>query len=154
MSTLKMHATTTATPEQYTSALTDFGPGRSIIFGNSADEDLKVHDERPGHADVTEGSGGVWERLSYDWTDPNLVVARTTDSNIWGGRSGHTYRFTRNADGTTEINYVVVRQGKNAKGRFFGVLLGTVARSKLVKAFRSSIKAVEARDYPAKASRP
>jgi hypothetical protein len=154
MSTIKMHATTTATPEQYTAALTDFGPGRSIIFGNSADEDLKVHDERPGYADVTEGSSGVWERLSYDWSDPSQVVARTTDSNIWGGRSGHTYRFTRNADGTTDINYVVVRQGKNAKGRFLGVLLGTVAKSKLVKAFRNSVKAVEARDYPAKASQP
>jgi hypothetical protein len=26
MSTIKMHATTTATPEQYIAALTDFGP--------------------------------------------------------------------------------------------------------------------------------
>jgi hypothetical protein len=36
MSTITMHATTIATPEQYTAALTDFGPGRSKIFGNSA----------------------------------------------------------------------------------------------------------------------
>ena len=42
MSTIKMHATTKATPEQYTAGLTDFGPGRSKIFGNSADSDLKV----------------------------------------------------------------------------------------------------------------
>jgi hypothetical protein len=144
MSTIKMHATTSATPEQYIAALTDFGPGRSKIFGNSADSELKVHDERPGHADVTEGSGGVWERLSYDWSDPNHVVAQTTDSNIWGGRSGHTYQFTRNADGTTEIDYVVVREGKNAKGRFLGIVLGSVGKSKLVKAFRNSVKAVEA----------
>ncbi len=154
MSTIKMHATTAATPDQYTAALTDFGPGRSKIFGNSADNYLKVHDERPGHADVTEGSGGVWERLSYDWTDPNRIVARTTDSNIWGGSSGHTYVFKRNADGTTEINYVVVRDGKNAKGRFLGIVLGSVGKSKLVKAFRNSVKAVEARDYPANASQP
>ena len=154
MSTIKMHATTMATPEQYTAALTDFGPGRSKIFGNSADGYLKVHDQRPGHADVTEGSGGVWERLSYDWTDPNHVVARTTDSNIWGGRSGHTYRFTRNADGTTDIDYVVVREGKNFKGRFLGVVLGSVGKSKLVKAFHNSVKAVEARDYPAKTPQP
>ena len=152
MSTIKMHATTTATPEQYTAGLTDFGPGRSKIFGNSADSYLKVHDQRPGHADVTEGSGGVWERLSYDWSDPNRVVARTTDSNIWGGNSGHTYQFTRNTAGTTEINYVVVREGKNAKGKFLGFVLGTVGKSKLVKAFRNSVKAVEARDYPAKTS--
>ena len=151
MSTIKLHATTTATAAQYTAALTDFGPGRSEIFGNSADSDLKVHDLQNGHADVTEGSGGVWERLSYDWTDPNHVVARTTDSNIWGGNSGHDYRFTRNADGTTEINYVVVRDGKNFKGKFLGVVLGSVGKSKLSKAFRNSVKAVEARDYPANA---
>jgi hypothetical protein len=152
MSTIKMHATTRVTPEQYIAALTDFGPGRSQIFGNSADADLKVHDKRQGHADVTEGSGGVWERLSYDWTDPNRLVARTTDSNIWGGNSGHTYRFTRNANGTTEIDYVVVRDGKNFKGHFLGFVLGTVGKSKLVKPFQDSVKAVEARDYPAKAS--
>ena len=149
MSTIKLHATTAATPEQYTAALTDFGPGRSKIFGNSADADLKVHDEGPGHADVTEGSGGVWERLAYDWTDPNRVVARTTDSNIWGGRSGHTYQFTRNAGGTTEINYVVVRQGKNFKGHLLGFVLGTIGKGKLRKAFLNSVKAVEARNSPA-----
>ena len=104
-----------ATPEQYIAALTDFGPGRSKIFGNSADDYLKVHDQKPGHADVTEGSGGVWERLSYDWTDPNRLVAETTDSNIWGGHSGHTYRFTRNAAGTTEIDYVVVREERTRR---------------------------------------
>ena len=150
MSTIKMHATTTATPEQYTAALTDFGPGRSEIFGNSADSYLKVHDKQAGRADVTEGSGGVWERLNYDWTDPNHVTARTVDSNTWGGRSGHTYDFTRNANGTTDIDYVAVREGKNLKGRFLGIVLGSVGKSRLVKAFRNSVSAVEARDYPAK----
>jgi hypothetical protein len=154
MSTVKMHATTKVTAEQYTAALTDFGPGRSQIFGNSADGDLKVHSQEPGHADVTEGSGGVWERLAYDWSNPNHVVARTTDSNIWGGNSGHTYDFARNTDGTTDINYVVVRDGKNFKGHFLGFVLGTVGKSKLVKAFNNSVKAVEARDYPAKTTQP
>jgi len=154
MSTIKMHATTTATPEQYTTALTDFGPGRSEIFANSADSDLQVHDERPGHADVTEGSGGVWERLLYDWSEQDRVVATTVDSNIWGGHSGHTYRYTRNADGTTDIDYVVVREGKNAKGKFLGIVLGSVGKSKLVKAFRNSVKAVEARAHPVDAPRP
>jgi hypothetical protein len=27
---------------------------------------LKVHDKGAGYADVTEGSGGIWERLRYD----------------------------------------------------------------------------------------
>ena len=30
-------------------------------------------------------------------------VATTTDSNVWGGASGHTYNFTRRPDGMTEI---------------------------------------------------
>ena len=149
MATIEMHATTTATAEQYTAALTDFGPGRSQIFGNSADSYLKVHEQRPGHADVTEGSGGIWERLEYDWSDPDHVVLTTVDSNAWGGNSGHTYTFKRNADGTTDIDYVVVREGKNFKGRFLGIVLGSIGKSRLTKAFHNSVKAVEARSYPA-----
>ena len=43
MSTIRLHQTTTLTPEQYVAGLTDFGPGRSKLFGNSANEYLKVH---------------------------------------------------------------------------------------------------------------
>jgi len=146
MSTIHFRQTTTATPEQYIAGLTDFGPGRSELFGNSSDSDLKVHSESAHHADVTEGSGGVWERLDYDWSDPNRVVARTTDSNVWGGHSSHTYTFTPQPDETTEIDYVVVREGKNLKGRFLGVVLGTVGKRVLEKAFVNSVKAVEARN--------
>ena len=52
-------------------ALTDFGPGRSELFPNSADVYLTVHDRGADYADVTEGSSGTWERLNYDWSDPN-----------------------------------------------------------------------------------
>jgi hypothetical protein len=149
MSTIHFKQTTTATPEEYIAGLTDFGPGRSQLFGNSADEQLKVHSNADHHADVTEGSGGVWERLDYDWSEPHRVVARTIDSNAWGGNSGHTYTFTRRPDGTTEIDYVVVREGKNVKGRFLGVVLGTVGKRVLAKAFAGSVKAIEARSAAA-----
>ena len=59
MATIHLHETTTLTPVQYISGLTDFGPGRSKLFGNSADEYLKVHSRGPTEADVTEGSGGI-----------------------------------------------------------------------------------------------
>jgi hypothetical protein len=152
MSTIQLHQTTTSTPEQYIAALTDFGPGRSKIFGNSADEYLKVHSRSATQADVTEGSGGIWERLQYDWSDPNRVVLKTTDSNTWGGASGHTYTFKRNPDGTTDIDVVVVREGKNLKGWMLGLVLGTVGKGVLVKAFENSVKAVEARKGAAKAA--
>ena len=74
MSTIHFQQTTTATPEQFLAALTDFGPGRSTLFGNSADEYLRVHEQGLTHADVTEGSGGIWERLHYDWSDPSRIV--------------------------------------------------------------------------------
>ena len=140
MSTIHFKQATTATPEQYVAGLTDFGPGRAKLFGNSADDQLKVHSESAHHADVTEGSGGAWERLDYDWSDPHRVVARTTDSNAWGGHSGHTYTFTRRPDGTTDIDYVVVREGKNLKGRFLGVVLGSVGKRVLSKAFANSVR--------------
>jgi hypothetical protein len=154
MATLHMHQTTTATPEQYIAGLTDFGPGRAELFGNSADDYLKVHDQGPNRADVTEGSGGIWERLNYDWSNPNHVVLTTTDSNTWGGHSGHTYDFTRKPDGTTDIDYEVVREGKNLKGRLLGVVLGTVGKGRLETAFANSVKAVEARNGGGSASPP
>jgi hypothetical protein len=152
MSTIRLHQTTTATPEQYVAGLTDFGPGRSKLFGNSADEYLKVHHQGLWEADVTEGSGSIWERLHYDWSDPNHVVLTTTDSNVWGGASGHTYAFTRHPNGTTEIDVVVVRDGKNLKGRLLGFILGTIGRRVLENAFENSIKAIEARNSPATSS--
>ena len=126
MSTIHLHQTTTSTPEQYVAGLTDFGPGRSKLFGNSADE-YRASAGSP-QADVTEGSGGIWERLHYDWSDPNRVVLTTTDSNLWGGASGHTYTFMCQPNGTTDIDVVVVRDGKNLRGRVLGFVLGTFGR--------------------------
>src|SRR5713226_6084281 len=149
MSTIHLHLTTTATPEH--AGLTDFGPGRSRLFGNSADAYLKVQHKGPLQADVTEGSNGIWERLHYDWSDPDRVVLTTTDSNVWGGASGHTYTFTRRPDGTTDINVIVVRDGKNLKGRLLGFVLGTIGKSVLERAFENSVKAIEARNGAARA---
>ena len=84
---------------------------------NSADDELKVHDRGPDQADVTEGSHGIWERLHYDWSNPEHIVLKTTDSNVWGGRSGHTYTLTRQPDGITDIDVVIRREGKGIKGR-------------------------------------
>ena len=150
MSTIHLHQATTLTPEQYIAGLTDFGPDSSKLFGNSADEYLKVHQRDRTQADVTEGSGGVWERLHYDWSDPQHVVLTTTDSNVWGGASGHTYTFTRCPDGTTDIDVVVVRDGKKLKGQLLGLVLRTIGKGVLERAFLNSVKAIEARNGAAK----
>jgi len=144
-SQIHFHQTTTATPEQYIAGLTDFGPGRAKLFSNSADDYLKVHHLGRTEADVTEGSGGIWERLHYDWSNPKRVALTTTDSNLWGGASGHIYTFTPRPDGTTDIDLDVVREGKNLKGWLLGFVLRTVGKSVLEKAFENSVKAIEAR---------
>ena len=146
MSTIHFHQTMSLTPEEYIEGLTDFGPGRSKVFAKSADDYLKVHSMSTDHADVTEGSGGVWERLDYDWSNPNRVVLKTTDSNTWGGASGYTYVFKPLPTGKTDVDVTIVREGKNAKGRLLGLVLGTVGKGVLVKAFDNSIKTIESRD--------
>jgi hypothetical protein len=145
MATIHFHETTTATPEQFIAGLTDFGPDRSKLFKNSADSYVDVHSQGPTWADVTEGSGGVWERLYYDWSDPHHISLKTIDSNLFGGASGHTYTLTPQPDGTTQIDAVLVRQGKNLRGLVVAAVLGTVGKRSLAKAFGKSVKAIEVR---------
>lgn len=59
MSTIHFKATSSSTPEQFVAGLTDFGPGRGKLFGNSTDDYLKVHSQGRDEADVT-GGGGVY----------------------------------------------------------------------------------------------
>ena len=154
MATIRLHQTTTSTPEQFIAGLTDFGPGRSKLFGNSADDYLEVHDQGPDQADVTEGSSGIWERLHYDWSDPTHVVLTTTDSNVWGGNSGHTYTFTQVPDGTTDVDVVVVREGKNVMGRALGIVVGIFAKPMLGKQLGKTVKAIETRNDGARPAEP
>jgi hypothetical protein len=130
------------------------GPGRAhrLRAGpledlpHSADGYLKVRDQGPSQADVTEGSIGVWERLHYDWSDPHRITM-TTDSNLWGRRSGHTYTLTPRPDGTTDVYVVVIREGKNLKGRLIEILVRTGGKRVLGKALATTVKAIEARNY-------
>ena len=143
---IHFHRITTLTPDLFVDGLTDFGPGRSMLCANSADDYLKVHYRGALEADVTEGSRGIWERVYYDWSDPNCVVVTTTDSNVWDVASGRTYTFTRQPNGKTEIHLTVVREGKNFKGWVLGLVQRTIGRRVLEKAFEESVQAIEARN--------
>jgi hypothetical protein len=70
----------------------------------------------------------------------------TTDSNLWGGGSGHTYTFTRRPDGTTDLDAVVVRDGKNLKGRVLGLVLGVFGGRVLGGTLHKTVKAIEERN--------
>ena len=69
MSTIHFTKTTTLTPDQYIAGLTDFGPGRSKVFSNSADDYLKVHD-------VGADGGRRHGRLRWSVGTPALRLVR------------------------------------------------------------------------------
>ena len=147
MATIKVTERTTATPEQFLAALTDFGPHRSQVWTNSKPEFLVVHEQGDTWADVTEGSsaaGAVWERLRYDWSNPTDIVLTTTDSNTWGRDSGHRYTLTQLPDGATSVHAVVVREGISTKGRIIGALLAVLGTTFIRKSLRTALRAIEA----------
>ena len=145
MSTIHFHRSTVSHPGAVHRRAHRLRTGPFGAVSNSADGDLKVHHKGARDADVTEGSGGIWERLHYDWSDPNHVTLTTTDSNTWGGASGYVYTLSPRPDGTTNVDVVIVREGKNFKGRVLAAVLGTIGKGVLRKAFVHSVKAIETR---------
>ena len=141
---IHFHETTTATPEQFVAALTDFGPGRSKLFANSQEKNLELHALGTDEADVTEGTGPIWERLHYDWHDVNRVEVVVTDSNVFGGDSGYTYTLQQRPDGTTDVDVDIVREGKNLRGRMLSAFLRTAGKGTLGKGFAQTVEAIEA----------
>src|SRR3954453_16769893 len=63
-------------------------------------------------------------------------------SNAWANTASHTYALKRQTDGATHVE----REGKNLKGRFLGIVLGTVGKGRLESAFGKFVKAVESRN--------
>ena len=47
--------------------------------------------------------------------------------------------------GLTDVDVIIVREGKNLKGRVLSGVLGTIGKRSLGKAFTNSVKAIEAR---------
>ena len=66
--------------------------------------------------------------LHYDWSNPHRIALATSDSNMFGGASGYTYTSTPQPNGATDIDVVIVREGKNFKGRVLSAVLGTVGK--------------------------
>jgi hypothetical protein len=140
MPTVHIHESTTVPPDRFVAALTDFGPGRDEIFRNSH---AKVHASGDTWADVTEGASVGWERLRYDWSQPNVVRLTTTDSNVWGTGSNWVYTLTPRVDGGTDIDLVLERKGRNARGRLGAGLMAVGGKSLVGGDLRRTIKAIE-----------
>jgi hypothetical protein len=133
-------------PERFVSALVDFGPGRSEVWGNSDPRHLAVHDRGDTWAEVTEGSGaggGVWQRLRYDWSTPGQVTLEVLDSNAFGPGGSWTYRLEPDGAGGTDIDLTVVRVPCSLKGRVLDVLLGLGGSRYFARDLRRSVRRLE-----------
>lgn len=144
MPTVHIQQSTPVSPERFISALTNFGPGRGQLFANSKESSVTVNVRGDTWADVTEGStGGIWERLRYDWSQPNVVRLTTSDSNAWRTGSSWVYTLTPRNDGGTDIDLVAVRNGRNAKGWFLAGLMAVGGKQLLGRDLGKSLKAIE-----------
>jgi hypothetical protein len=147
MPCLHVQAETTVTPEQFLAALTDFGPNRRNIWGNSQSTHFILHNIDANGADVTEGSkifGGVWERIQYDWSNPHIIKLRATDSNIWAKGSGWQFNIDKAANSPlTVITAKVTRYPQSVKGFFLLILLVSIGKPLIKRSFSHTLRAIE-----------
>ncbi|MGZ4507010.1 MAG: hypothetical protein ACXVX8_13365 [Blastococcus sp.] len=138
-------------PERFVAALTDFGPGRNEIWGNSDEARLVVHDRGETWAEVTEGSpaaGSIWQRSRYDWTAPGRVTLEVLDSNAFGPGSRWTYLLEPADTGGTDIDLTIRRVPTTTKGRIFDVLLSLGGGLYFSRDLRRTVRRIESRPPP------
>ena len=138
-------------PERFVAALTDFGPGRSAIWGNSDEGRLTVHERGNTWAEVTEGSpaaGSIWQRSRYDWTAPGRVTLDVLDSNAFGPGSRWTYLLEPAAGGGTDIDLTIRRVPTTTKGKLFDVVLSLGGGIYFSLDLRRTVRRLESRSAP------
>ena len=109
-------------PQEALQRLTDFSPDRAKNWTN-VDDNLIVHGQGDGWAEVTEGNKIGWERERYTWdTAAGTVSAVTLNSNIWAAGSGWNYTIMPDGPGS-RVEVTAVRKGYGVKGKLVGALL-------------------------------
>lgn len=102
-------------------AARDFSPRRAQMWPDVHVEHLEVHDVGATCAEVTEGNpwpiGHVWERLRYDWSDPNVLRGTVVASNLF--KPGSTWELWALPEGGG--SRVEIRAERHLRGR--GLLL-------------------------------
>jgi hypothetical protein len=132
-------------PERFVAALIDFGPGREQFWGNSDPGHLVVHERGATWAEVTEGSRAVWQRLRYDWSQPDLVTLDVLDSNALGPGSRWTYRVESDGAGGCHVDLTIVRVPTTVRGRVLDALLRLGGRAYFARDLRRSLRRLATR---------
>ena len=124
-------------PEKVIGAMIDFSDRRPEIWPNLSAKIYRAHSVGENTADVTEGTdvpgGGVWERVTYEWTDA-VVKSVITDSQLF--QAGGTFEFRVEPHGSgSRIHFSIDRKGKRFMGRLVGALMQVSNGAPMKKSF-------------------
>jgi hypothetical protein len=128
---VRFEVETPLSPQQVRDAATDFSERRPQIWSGIDPTRFTVHALGDTTAEVTEGGrefGGIWARERYDWSDPNLVVARVLDSNIFRSGSRWELRVRPVPAGGSRVEWASLRQPSSLKGRLVVLVLRVAGR--------------------------
>ena len=98
-------------------AARDFSDRRVDLWPDVHAEFLQMHEIGDTFAEVTEGNpwpiGHVWERLRYDWSQPNMLRGTVVDSNLF--KPGSTWEISATPDNGGSL--VEIRAVRHLRGR-------------------------------------
>jgi hypothetical protein len=148
--TTRAHAETSLSAQRFRAGLTNFTDLEQRLrdFSTLSADVLKVHELGDSSATVTEGTsiaGGVWEKLRYDWSDPDVVTLTTLDSNIFEAGGYWRYATSTATDGNTRVDLTVQHVPKTIKGKFFAVILTLGGAPFLTADLKKTLRRLEAR---------
>ena len=145
MSSTTFTVHTSLSPGDLLAVITDFGPDRSRWWPNVDAEHFTVHDQGPGWAEVTEGTGMGWERERYTWdAAAGTVTIDTLESNLWAPGSSWRYELLPSGGGT-DLRVSLKRLPTSLTGRVVAALIPVVGRRVLARQFESVLRRAEGR---------
>jgi Polyketide cyclase / dehydrase and lipid transport len=143
---IRFEVDTPLSPQQVRAAATDFSERRPQIWSGIDPKRFTVHALGDGTAEVTEGGrafGGIWARERYDWSDPDTVVARVLDSNIFRPGSRWELRIRPGPAGGSRVEWTSLRQPSSLKGRLVVLILRVAGRQHLRGYLRKTLSKLE-----------
>jgi hypothetical protein len=137
-------------PQHVLKAARDFSERRAELWPDVHVQHLEVHESGDTHAVVTEGNpwpiGYVWERLTYDWSEPGALKGTVVASNLFKPGSTWELHATRTGD-TTKVEIIAVRHLQGWRGRlltpFFPLGLAKSTVADHLRHFLSKIEEAE-----------
>jgi len=146
--------TTSVTADRVLGAASDFSSQRTRVFPAVSLKHMTVHAIGPTTADVTEGTRVgplvLWERCTYDWSQPGRVTATVTDSNVYGV-PGSLWTITADpVDGGSRVEMTWTRRFRRRPlGRVMSVVYRRIGKRSFAKYARDIVKNLELLDAEA-----